>query len=163
VKLAAMMLLVMAVVAAGCGGKGDSSSKAAYIAKADRICQATRDEIAPLVQRIGVAAVSGSVSRSELPALAAAVERLHAIGSGYLARLERLRQPSGDRAALERFLDPSRQVVAALGRASSALRAGNVTAALSLLQAGTPTAQEANTAAQAYGFKQCLSVLPSGG
>jgi hypothetical protein len=161
VRWLAASLLVIALGAAGCGGGTKSPGKAAYIAKADRICQTTKVQTAPLVQRLAGAA-SGSISAAQARRLAAVAGRLHTMGANYVTSLQRLAPPSGDRAEVEQFLAPSRQVVDALGRAATDLRAGNVTGALALLAAGTTTAGQANAAARAYGFKQCVSVLPSG-
>lgn len=160
-KWAWASLLVLALVASGCGGGTKGPSKADYIARADRICLTTKTQTAPLVRQLADAA-SGSVSAARARRLAGVLGQLHTMGAGYVASLQRLDQPSGDRAEIQRFLAASREVVDALGQATSELRAGNVTGALALLQAGTPTAERANAAAQAYGFKQCVSVLPSG-
>jgi hypothetical protein len=161
VKWAWASLLALALFPSGCGGGTKGPSKADYIARADRICLTTKTQITPLVRQLASAA-SGSVSAAQARRLAGVVSRLHTMGAGYLASLQRLDQPSGDRAQIQRFLKASREVVDALGRATSELRAGNVTGALALLQAGAPTAEGANAAAQAYGFEQCVSVLPSG-
>ncbi len=151
------------LVTGGCGGGGakQSPEKAAYVAKADRICKATKAQTAPLIAKLA-SAVSGGFSGAQAQELAGVTAQLHTMGQSFLTRLQKLTPPSGDHAQIERFLAPSRQIVDDLGRAASDLKAGNVTGALALLQAGTSAAEQANSAAQSYGFKQCVSVLPSG-
>ena len=158
-KGAAIILAGLALLVAGCGGGGQSAEKAAYIAKADRICQAMQAEAAPLIGRLATVA-SGSVTPVQARKLAGVVDRLHTVGALYTARLAQLKRPRGDQAAIRAFLEPSTQIVESLGRAAAALRGGDVTSALGLLQAGQPTAQRADAAAREYGFKRCVSMFP---
>ena len=162
-KRTLLSLIAVAALAAGCGGGDGGPTKAEYIARADRICQATKAETAPLVQQLTAAAGSGSVTTAQARKLARVAGRLQTMGAAYVARLKALDRPSGDTGDVDRFLTSSGQVVDALGRAAAALKTGNVTGALGLLQANTVTAAAAGSAAQAYGFKECVSVLPSGG
>jgi hypothetical protein len=49
--------------------------------------------------------------------------------------------------------------VDSIGKAAAAVGSGQVPAALGLLQQASPVAQRASAAAQAYGMRQCESVL----
>jgi hypothetical protein len=161
-KLAIICLAGLALFVAGCGGGRNSAEKIAYIAKADRICQTTQTEAAPLIGKLSAAA-AGSLTAAQARNLAVLADRLHAMGMLYTARLAQLKQPGGDHDAIEAFLAPSRQIVQSVGQAAAALKAGDVTSARALLGVGQLTAQRANGAARDYGFKQCVSVFPSGG
>lgn len=149
---------MLALLVAGCGGGGGGASRAAYIARADRICAAARTQGGPLVAQL-TAAATGSLSSGSAAELAGVVGQLHAIEAHALAQLRALAQPSGDHDAIERFLGPSSQVVDAMSQAQAALSRGDLTGALGLLQQTQATAQQAKSAADSYGFKQCGLVL----
>ncbi len=144
----------------GCGGTS-GPSKSHYIAEADRVCQSVQTQAAPLIRRLTSAA--GSLTAAQARQLAGVVQQLHSVGAQYISQLQALEQPSGDHKAIEKFLQPSKQTIAAIGQAGNALSNGQPTQALAVLQQAQPLAQQANTAAQAYGFKQCGSVIPVSG
>ncbi len=151
-------MLVLLLAGCGGGGGGAGPSKAAYIARADRICATARMQGGPLVSQL-TAAAAGSLSAGSAAKLAGVVEQLHGIEARALTQLRGLSQPSGDHDAIERFLAPSGQVVDAMANAQAALSRGDVTSALGLLQQTQATAQQAKAAADSYGFKQCGLVL----
>ena len=91
--------------------------------------------------------------------VAGVVARLGVVAGANLARIRALATPSGDHAAIARFLNPLTAVVGSIGKAASALRSGQAFEAVSLLAEVEPTAQKVATAARAYGFKQCTQVL----
>lgn len=143
----------------GCGG-GAGPGKSAYIAKANAICQRASSQTAPLIKQ--VTSLAGSLtsgSSSAAQRLAGTLGRLHTAAAGSLAQLQRLKQPSGDHAAIERFLTPLGRVVDAIGKAAVAVGSGQVPAALGLLEQAGPVAEDATAAAQAYGMRQCETVL----
>jgi hypothetical protein len=143
----------------GCGGSS-GPSKSAYIAKANAICQTAHSQTTPLIKQVTSLAGSLSSGSSSAPQrLAGTLSRLHTVAAGYLAQLQRLKQPSGDHAAIERFLTPLAQVVDAIGKAAVAIGSGQVPAALGLLEQASPVAQDATAAAHAYGMHQCETVL----
>ena len=149
---------------AGCGGGGDGGpTRAEYVARANRICQAASVRAAPFVTRLSAAAAALYTGKS-LPAvrtrlLAREVGELHDVAAGYVAQLRGLNQPSGDRTTIKRFLNSSAAIVDAMGQASAALGTGDVTSALAALQRGQSASDEAKAAAQAYGLDACESVV----
>lgn len=153
---------LLAGCALGLGACGGTSgpAKSDYIASADRICATARTTAAPLVQRLAMAA--GSLTTARARKLAPAVQRLHRIGTQYVGQLRSLEQPSGDRDAIERFLNPTTSVVDAIGAAGDALAHSDSVSALGLLQQIQSTAEQANDAARTYGFHECGSVLTTG-
>jgi hypothetical protein len=98
-------------------------------------------------------------SSSTARQLAATLSRLHTVAADYLAQLQRLKQPSGDHAAINRFLTPLGQIVDAIGKAAVAIGNGQAPAAIGLLEQAGPVAQDATDAARAYGMRQCETVL----
>lgn len=154
------MLAIAAVLTLSACGGSSGSSKSAYVGKADAICRAARTQTTPLISE--VTSEAGSVisgSSSARARLTGTLQRLHTLVAGSLAQLQRLRQPSGDRAAIGAFLSPLGQVVHLIGQAANAVGSGQMAAALALFQQGSPVAQRAATAAQSYGMQQCGSVL----
>ena len=155
-----MLAISGLLVLSGCGGGSGGPGKAAYVAKANAICQSASSQTAPLIKQVTSLAGSLTSGRSSAaPHLAGTLSRLHTVAADYLARLQRLKQPSGDRAAIKRFLTPLAQVVDAIGKAGAAVGSGQVPAALGLLEQAGPVAQDATSAAQAYGMRQCETVL----
>jgi hypothetical protein len=148
---------------AGCGGSS-GPSKSQYVAKADGICKAAQTQTAPLINEVaaGAASLVSGGARSARQ-LATVLERLHSLAAGSLAQLRALRQPSGDHAAIERFLTPFASEVDAIGQAATALDGGQAPQALAHLEQVQPTAQQVTSAAQAYGLRQCASVISAVG
>jgi hypothetical protein len=147
---------------AGCGGGHASAgaSKSSYVAKANAICAQTRTQTTPLINRISAnlaSLVTGGASGARQ--IAATVSRLSGVATRELTRLGALSQPSGDHAAIARFVSPLRSIVSALSRAARALSTGQAPQALSILQAAQPLAAEVTSAAQALGLAKCESVL----
>lgn len=144
----------------GCGGGGGGTKKSAYVARANAICRNARSQTAPLITE--VTSLAGPVSlgsQSAAQRLAGVLTRLHTVAAGNLTQLQRLKMPSGDQAAIKRFLTPLGGVVQAIGQAATAVRGGQVPAALGLLEQAGPVAQDATDAAHAYGIRECETVL----
>jgi hypothetical protein len=152
-----------ALIAAGCGGGSSTPSgptKASYIASADALCKKTHAQTSSLIAEIkskAPALVAGGTSSAKQ--VAGVVARLGVVAGANLARIRALPTPSGDRAAIARFLNPLTAVVKSIGKAASALRSGQAYVALSLIAEVEPTAQKVATAARSFGFKQCTQVL----
>ena len=162
-RACALALLLTAAALAGCGGGGSAAhgpTRAAYIAKADGICRAAHAQTNQLISKIKALAptllIGGTAAAPSAPGL---VAQLHTVAAADLARLRALAQPSADHAAIAKFLDPLASVVGALGKALADLRAGHAIDAAALFSDAIPTAQTVRSAASAYGFKDCPSLL----
>jgi Tfp pilus assembly protein PilP len=143
----------------GCGGSS-APSKSQYVAKADAICSVAHNKTAPLIGQViaaGASLASGNAKSARQ--LAPVVQRLHAAAAAALAQLQALRQPSGEHAAIERFLTPLASIVEAIGKATTAMSSGQAPQALGLLAQVQPVTQQATSAAQAYGVPQCGTVV----
>ena len=162
-RACALALLLSAAALAGCGGGGSTShgpTRAAYIAKADGICRSAHAETNQLISKIKALAptllIGGTAAAPSAPDL---VAQLHTVAAADLSRLRALAQPSADHAAIAKFLDPLASVVSALRKALADLRAGHAIDAAALFSNAIPTAQSVRSAASAYGFKDCPSLL----
>jgi hypothetical protein len=157
----AALLLVALAVLAGCGSSSSSApTKAEYVAKADAICKAAGEKTAPLVTKLessagAIASGSATVAREVAPVLV----KLHEVGASSLSQLRALKEPTGEKAAIEKYLSPLTNVVAAAGQAASSLGAGQPSAAFGLLAQVESDAQQATSAAGAYGVAPCGSVV----
>ena len=60
---------------------------------------------------------------------------------------------------IAKFLDPLGKIVSAMGGALADLRANHAVDAAALFSNAIPTAQTVRSAASAYGFKDCSSLL----
>ncbi len=152
------LALAVALMLAGCGSSAPTKSQ--YIAKAGAICATASTQTAPLIKQVTVAAVSLSLGHaSSVAKLASAVGQLHAVAASNLEKLQKLEQPSGEHAAIERFLTPFAGVVSAIGQAAAALEKGEAQQALGLLEQIRPASEQATSGARAYGLTQCETVL----
>jgi hypothetical protein len=157
----ALLAAVAAVATAGCGSSTEHGpTKAAYIAKADAICASAHAQTNHLITQIKALAtalvIGGTKAAPTAPAL---VAKLHTVAAAELARLRALAQPSGDHAAIAKFLGPLTAIVRAVGTATDDLRAGKAVDAASLFSAAIPTAQTVRSAAAAYGLHSCPNLL----
>jgi uncharacterized lipoprotein YmbA len=166
--VAAVLVVAGLLVLAGCGSS--TPSKSQYIAKADAICQATRTQTTSLIGQVTSKAASfASAARSAQPSaaaqLASTLQRLRAVLAGDLAQLQKLERPSGENehAAIERFLTPFAAIVGEIGQAATALGGPQASQTLVLLARLQSDTQQMTSAAQAYGLKQCATVLPAAG
>jgi len=158
-NVAAVAALASVLALAGCGGSS-GPAKSQFVTKADAICQATQTQATPLIHQItagGVALATGGASAARQ--IAPAVHRLHTVAAGGLARLKALAQPSGAKAAIQKFLTPLAKVVDTIDKAAAALSQGQGPQALGLLQQAQPLAQQVTSAATAYGLPRCGSIL----
>ena len=155
--------MLTAAALAGCGGGGSAShgpTRAAYIGRADAICQSAQAQTNQLISKIKAIAttllIGGTAAAPSAPRLVAA---LHTVAAADLARLRALAQPSGDHAAIARFLNPLASIVRSMGNALADLRAGHAVDAAALFADAIPTAATVRSAATAYGFKDCPKLL----
>ena len=159
------LALVGAIALAGCGGSSHSSTssaptKAQYLQQIDAICSAVAAKTEPLVHQLTAAAPSlASGSPQAARQVAPLVEKLHQYGATSLAQLRALKAPAGEQKAVEAFLSPLTNVIAAAGQAASSLSAGQVGPAVGLLSEVESNAQQATTAARAYGAPPCGAVV----
>jgi len=161
-RIVALVAVAGLIAPAGCGGGSSSPAKARYVAQANAICKAASARMGPLIDDVTAGAASvTSGAAGATGRLASNLGALQRVASDYLAKLEGLKQPSGDRAAIERFLTPFARIVDSLQSATAAVGAGRMPQALALLERSAPVAQAASTGAQAYGLDQCASVVPS--
>ncbi|HZE04372.1 MAG TPA: hypothetical protein VE127_04050, partial [Solirubrobacteraceae bacterium] len=71
------------------------------------------------------------------------------------------KQPSGDHAAISRFLTPLSSFVDSIDKAAGFVASGNLPQALALLGQAATVEQQAAQNAHAYGLLRCEELLPS--
>jgi hypothetical protein len=165
--------IVTLLVLTGCGGSSSSTTttsttsagaaptKAEYVARANAICSAAAPTTGKLLSELEGATTGAlkGLSASGAAQLAALVGELHTGALTVLGHLQGLTVPTGEQAAVARFLTPLSHAIAGLGQAAKAITSGHGTQALgSLLELRSKTPQLAS-AAQAAGLTQCEGVL----
>jgi len=155
---AVALLAGCALALAACGSSGPSKSE--YIAKANPICESARAQTGPLIQEVTKAAVGLAKGQASAVAqLSSGIGALHAIAVSAQEKLEKLKQPSGAHAAIEKFLKPFSEVVDSLAQAATMFGKGQAQQGFALLEQIRPASQLATSGAQAYGLTQCQTVL----
>ncbi len=148
---------------AGCGSSGPTEAQ--YTARANAICRNAGAQTTPLVGQLTTAA--GSLSAANPTAaheLASTLERLHKVTATTLTKLRALAQPSGDHAAIERFVNSFATVTETLGKSATAAAAGQLQETLAQLEATAADAGQMASAAKAHGLNECAILFgPLGG
>ena len=154
------------VAVAGCGGGSHkttatttattptAAAKAAYIARADALCQGLRATLKTLDAPAKQVSALGETPRGF--ALAASLFRhVQGIEHGTLNRLRALPFPPGDNSAATAYFEQGDAAVALVGRIADAFARGDRAALTAARTAGTQAAAVAKGFAQGYGFKVC--------
>jgi len=148
------------VALAACGSSGPTKSQ--YVAKAQTICANAKKQTEPLIRQITASA--GALVKHDTHAITTigtSMGQLHGIAATTLEKLRKLKQPSGDHAAIERFLTPFAGVTSALGHAATSLTEDQSQQAFATLEQLRPVSQEARSGAQAFGLAQCKTMIAS--
>lgn len=161
------ILAVLGVLAAvaGCGGGSShktattattskASAKAAYIARADALCQGLRVTLKTLDAQAKQVNALGETPRGF--ALAARLFRhVQGVEHGTLNRLRALPFPPGDNSAATAYFEQGDAAVALVGRIADAFARGDRAALTAARTQGTQAAAVAKGFAQGYGFRVC--------
>lgn len=149
---------------AGCGGSSHKTSptaigatpsaKAAYVARADALCQGLRASLKGLDARAKQVNSLGDTRRAF--ALAVPLFRhVQGLEHGTLNRLRALPFPPGDNSAATAYFARGAAAVALVGRIVDALARGDRAALAAARNQGLQAATVAKGFAQGYGFKVC--------
>jgi hypothetical protein len=150
------------LVLAGCGGSSHATttktttaqSKAAYIAKADAICQQLRTSLGALAPQTKRFTALGTSAQ----AFAVAVPLFHAVQAleqTELNRLKALPLPAGDITQVTAYLQHGTAAVALTGTIANAFAHRDRTALAAAERQGVTMAAATRGLAQGYGFKIC--------
>lgn len=157
-SVCAAAALVPALAACGSSSSG-GPSKAQYVAKADAICNAASTKTAALISKIAAAGPAlGSGSAKAAREIAPTVKQVHEEGAASLSQLRALKQPKGDKKAIEGFVVPLTNIDAAISQAASSLSAGKASTALAQLANVQADAEGEISAAHAFGVARCAGV-----
>ncbi len=155
--MTALVVLVCTLALAGCGAS--TPSKSEYMAKANAVCASANKQVPVLIRQItsdAVALAGGNLKA--VARLAGAVQDLHAMAAADLEQLQKIEQPSGESAAIDRFLTPFAGVVSAIGEAATTLTQ-DPQRSVALLEQVRPTAEHAIAGARSYGLSKCETVF----
>lgn len=126
-----------AVALAGCGGGSDFTSQA------NDICKKYQAKVNAIPKPNDASGV-GSYLAQSIPVLAEGIAKLKAV-----------KPPSDKKSAYEEFLAGLDQQMAAIQRADSTAKAGDVKGATTFLQQQSSLSQQINAKADAAGLKEC--------
>jgi hypothetical protein len=143
------------VAVAGCGGD-DGVSKADFIRRADAICREGNAKVRALQDDIA-AAQRSSDQRRVYAELARLTARSAQLSSPYVARLDALDTPAGDRDELKAWVAGARRQLDAVRRMSTAFRAGDDARIATLAEQVDALASRTNAFARRYGMTDCAN------
>jgi hypothetical protein len=165
--------LVAVALLAGCGGGSSSSSstaagepstapaggaatKSAYIDEADGICQANREQTAPLKEEIETIESSAEPeSEANLQRLGSILRQADKIAVGEYEELRELAMPAEDEATLDAMYAQAEEGEAFSAEGAEALEAGELTKFGEIETRADKVNRAAHTAATGYGFTVC--------
>jgi hypothetical protein len=170
VKKTILLLLaaLVALVIAGCGGGGDETestaatateepqklTKSELIEQGDDICAETN------------AAVGALDSEPEEAAVPATIEKTANLYTGMVERLQELGAPEGAESKFTSFMEAAEELAKVEGEVKLAAEREDTAALGEAASEATPTLEEFQTEAEAYGFEKCSegpgAVTPSG-
>lgn len=129
-----------------CGSSG--TSKADYVKQADAICAKGDAQI----KAVPMPLLTGAPA-TILKNLGTYVDRVLPVAQHVIGQLKALKQPSADKAVLQRYYAALDDAVARLGKLSVAAHQGDAKAVQSGAQA--LNSAQPDTLARQYGFKRC--------
>lgn len=160
-KLAVLVLLA-ALALAACGGGSSGPTKSQFDSKANAICKTVAVQTASLEKTVAArvpALAAGNTS--SLGTLATDLAKLHTDAAAAQAKLQALKQPSGTRKQIEKFLTPLSSLVDFIRKGAAALDKRNAAAAISALEGAQALPQKITTAAGSSGLTQCEAIFSS--
>ena len=153
------MLAAVLVVLAGCGDSGgdDAPSRAEFIAKTDRLCEASNTRTRALNLELSDAAARSRNDADLLRRLAPILKRGYGPVRDNAAAFEAANPPPGDDAAIERIRKAYDEQAELVRRLAATAQRGDVDAFKSLSEEQRDVVTRARTLARAYGFRECGS------
>lgn len=134
-----------------------ASSRAAYIARADRFCRSTNADTRRLNARANAAIRSADNDRDRLKALAPILEEGVRAQRSQVARFLAITPPAADRATIERYWSAISRQARLVAQLASAAAEGDVAAYNRIADRSSALREQARGLARAFGFKECGS------
>jgi len=164
-----MALAALAVIAllAGCGGgssssetgespSGEGQTKASYVADADAICQANRNETAPLKEEIeAIESAAEPESEENLRRLGSILRQANKIAAAEYEELRELTMPAEDEATLDAMYGRAEKGSSLSAEGAEALEAGDLSKFGEIEQRAAKVNEAAQVTAKRYGFAVC--------
>jgi hypothetical protein len=154
------LLVAAAVLVAACGGSGgddDPPTKAQFIAKTDRLCEASNRRTRALNVELKTAADASENDKDLLRRLAPILERGYGPVRDNAASFQAANPPAGDAAAIERIRKAYDEQAELVRRLAAAAKRGDVPAFKALSEEQKDVVLRARRLARAYGFQECGS------
>ncbi|HET7590424.1 MAG TPA: hypothetical protein VFK14_09645 [Solirubrobacterales bacterium] len=163
-----LLAALLALAVAGCGGGGGDTTEASTtteaapkLTKAELIEQG--DDICAEVNA-AVGALNSEPEESEVPAT---IEKTANLYTGMVERLQELGSPEGAESKFTSFMESAEELAKVEGEVKLAAEREDTAALGEAATEATPTLEEFQTQAEAYGFAQCSqgpgAVTPSAG
>jgi hypothetical protein len=158
--LCSALLAAIAAFVAACGGSsgdGDALTRAQFIAKTDRLCQASNRRTRALNLQLNDAAARSRDDTELLRRLAPILERGYGPVRDNAAAFQAANPPAGDAAAIERIRKAYDEQAELVRRLAAAARRDDIDAFKTLSVQQKDVVTRARTLARAYGFEECGS------
>jgi hypothetical protein len=162
-----MVLLAGLGFLTGCGGGSSDSigstpasgelSKSEWLAQADEICNAGREDVAPLNKELDRLNESGLSAPKEIAEFAAILRKVLPKSEQEIRELRELEPPSEDSHAIEAVLEKDEETLGLIKKTAKEMEEGNVAKAKLLSFKAGMSNQTAQWMAQRDGLKLCES------
>ena len=159
-NLCTALLVAAAVLVAACGGgdgDDDAPTKAQFIAKTDRLCEASNRRTRALNVQLRSAADASRDDEDLLRRLAPILERGYGPVRDNAASFQAANPPAGDAAAIERIRKAYDEQAELVRRLAAAAKRGDVPAFMARSEEQKDVVSRARRLARAYGFQECGS------
>lgn len=155
----AVLAFAAAVLVAGCGGLGDDDAptRAQFIAKTDRLCEASNTRTRALNVELRAAAEAARNDAELLRRLAPILKRGYGPVRDNAAAFQAANPPAGDAAAIERIRRAYDEQAELVRRLAAAAKRGDVPAFMALSEEQKDVVMRARSLARSYGFRECGS------
>jgi hypothetical protein len=142
--------VVVGLVMTACGGGAKRLSKEDFIATWDAICKTSNAQSDQIGQNLPDQATQENLSQ-----YADAFSQGIPILKKEVSDLRKVRPPEADQATIDGILSNLDQAISKLEQSQQAAVAGDLAAFTTAIQEASPLIDQANSAAVAYGLKEC--------
>ena len=159
-NLCTALLVAAAVLVAACGGgdgDDDAPTKAQFIAKTDRLCEASNRRTRALNVQLRSAADASRDDEDLLRRLAPILERGYGPVRDNAASFQATNPPAGDAAAIERIRKAYDEQAEQVRKLAAAARRRDVAAFRALSEEQKEVVTRARRLARGFGFQECGS------
>jgi hypothetical protein len=147
---ASVLLVILAVLLAGCGGGAERLSKAEFIERWDSICRSFNDRRDTVLEDL-----PAEPTVENLPRFADPLRELARLAREGIAELQEVQPPVADQAVIDGILADVEEGAASVEDAADAAESGDMEAFVAAAQNLADSNQRVEQADADYGFKEC--------